>query len=306
MAQHQEHKGHQHGAVSAEQAASTAFIVGIGLNMAYVLVEAGIGFYQNSLALLTDAGHNLSDVVSLALSLVALRLARRKPTARFTYGYKKTTILSALLNAVILLVAVGILGYEAVLRLRNPEPVAGGTMAWVAGIGIAVNTASALLFLRNKHELNSKSAYLHLIADAAVSAGVVVAGIIIRYTDWYWLDAVMSLAVIVVILFSTWTLLTDSLRLSLDAVPRNVNMDEVMQALQRVKGVANVSHVHVWAISTTENALTAHVSLAEGYEQHTTLASLKHELEHHNIQHATIEIDHKSSESTALCEPEIL
>lgn len=178
------------------------------------------------------------------------------------------------------------------MRLQHPHPLEGGMIAWVAGVGIAVNGLSALLFFRDKHELNAKSAYLHLLADAAVSVGVVAAGIIISYTHWYWLDTVVSLGVLVVILISTWGLLADSLRLSLDAVPRNLDAAEVEQAMLGTAGVSKVDHIHIWAISTTENALTAHITLTAGQDDgFKVVAALKHELLHHNVQHATIEID---------------
>ena len=288
---HSHNHAHSH-TVSAAQAGSRAFVIGIILNMVYVMAETIAGLWTHSLALLTDAGHNLSDVASLALSLIAFRLARVKPTQSFTYGYKKSTILAALINAVILLIAIGILGYEAILRIRHPQPIQGGVIAWVAALGIAVNAASALLFMRDKHELNARSAYLHLMADALVSAGVVVAGIVIIYTHWYWLDTVVSVVVLVVILFSTWSVLSDSLRLTLDAVPRNVDADEVMKAMAEVPSVKAIDHVHIWAMSTTENALTAHITLTDATaDQFRIIAAIRHELKHHNVQHATIEID---------------
>lgn len=283
------HGGHNH-SVTAAQAGSKAFIIGIVLNLIYVIAEAGAGLWTNSLALLTDVGHNLSDVASLIISLFAFRLARMKPTDTFTYGFKKSTILAALVNAVVLLIAIGIIGYETFQRIGHPRPLEGGVIAWIAGIGIVINGISAMLFFRSKDELNSKSAYLHLLADALVSAGVVVAGIIISYTHWYWLDTAVSAIVLVVILIGTWSLLTDSLRLTLDAVPRNVNMEKVTQSIEKVTGVVSVSHVHVWAMSTSENALTAHVTLSvSDQEQNKIVANIKHELQHQNIQHATIE-----------------
>lgn len=278
--------------------------MGILLNLLYVLGEAIAGLITHSLALLTDAGHNLSDVASLGLSLLAFRLARRKPSQHFTYGYKKSTILAALVNAIILLVAIGILGYEAALRLTHPQPLKGGVVAWVAALGIVVNGVSAMLFFRNKHELNAKSAYLHLLADALVSVGVVIAGIVIVYTKWYWLDAVVSLGVLVVILFSTWSLLSDSVRLSLDAVPQNVDIEAVEKGMNAVAGVKQVSHIHVWAMSTTENALTAHLEADASLsfaEKLKVVKVLKHELEHHNIQHATIELDDTAPATDASC-----
>jgi cobalt-zinc-cadmium efflux system protein len=289
------HAGHHHHHVSAADAANSAFIAGIVLNSAYVIVQAVAGFMTNSMALLSDAGHNLSDVASLILSLLAFRLAKVKPTDSFTYGYKKTTILAALTNAVVLLVTIGMLGYESVNRLLHPVKVEGGIVAIVAGIGIAINLGSALLFFRNKdHDLNTKGAYLHLLTDALVSMGVVVAGIVIKYTNWYWLDGAVSITVLLVILVGTWSLLTDSLRLSLDAVPANVDLSKIEAVITKIAGVESLHHVHIWAMSTTENALTTHLVLNDKltFDQKMKLVGkIKHELLHNNIQHATIELE---------------
>lgn len=272
-----------------------AFITGIVLNTVFVAVQAVAGFMTDSVALLSDAGHNLSDVASLILALVAYKLARAKPTREFTYGYKKSTILAALVNAVILLVAIGVLGYEAVHRLREPHPVQGGVVAIVAGIGIVINFSTAMLFFRDKeHDLNSKGAYLHLLADALVSVGVVVAGIIISYTGWYWLDGAVSIIILLVILLSTWSLLTDSLRMTLDAVPVNVSRDKIDQAILNTEGVVSMHHTHIWAMSTTQNALTTHVALSDSLnfeEKMKLIHDLKHKLRKHHIHHATIELE---------------
>ncbi len=289
------HEGHHHHKVSAADAASTAFIVGIVLNSAYVIVEAAMGFANNSMALLSDAGHNLGDVASLILSLLAFRLAKMKPSDSFTYGFKKSTILAALTNAVILLVSVGLLSYESVRQLMRPHPVEGGTMAIVAGIGIVVNFGSAFLFFKHKDkEMNTRGAYLHLMADALVSLGVVVAGIIMQYTHWYWLDGATSLGILLVILISTWSLLMGSLRLTLDAVPADIKKQEIEQAIVKMIGVQSIHHMHIWAMSTTENALTAHLIPDEtlSFDEKIQLVHrIKHELQHLNIQHATIELE---------------
>jgi len=289
------HAGHHHHSVSAADAANGAFIAGIVLNSAYVIVQAVAGFMTHSMALLSDAGHNLSDVASLVLSLLAFRLAKVKPTDSFTYGYKKTTILAALTNAVVLLLTIGMLGYESVNRLLHPRPVEGGIVAIVAGIGIVINLTSALLFFRNKdHDLNTKGAYLHLLTDALVSLGVVIAGIVISYTGWYWLDGVVSIVVLLVILIGTWSLLTDSLRLSLDAVPTSIDLPKIEQLITKIAGVQSIHHVHIWAMSTTENALTTHLVLDDKltFDQKMKLVGkIKHELLHNNIQHATIELE---------------
>ena len=197
-----------------------AFIIGIALNLVFVVVEFGAGFYLNSLALISDAGHNLSDVASLALAMLAFRLAKVKPNQTFTYGLRKSTILISLLNAIILMIVVGFIAWESILRLKSTEAVQGDSMAVVAGIGILINTITAFLFFKNrKQDLNIKGAFLHLAADALVSVGVVAAGIVIGFTDWYWLDTAVSLAIVVVIVISTWGLLRDSTILALDGVP---------------------------------------------------------------------------------------
>lgn len=286
---------HHHHHVSAADVASRAFIAGIALNGAYVIIQVIAGFKTNSMALLSDAGHNLSDVATLALSLLAFKLAKRKPTQSYTYGYKKTTILAALTNAVVLCIAVGMLGYESIVRLINPEAVRGGAVAIVAGIGMAINLASAMLFFKGKeHDLNTKGAFLHLLTDALVSLGVVVSGIIIRYTDWYWLDGAVSIVVLAAILISTWSLLTGSLRLSLDAVPANIDPARIEEVMRKAQGVENIHHMHIWAMSTTENALTVHLVLSEklSFEQKMHIVHhIKHELFHNNIHHATIELE---------------
>lgn len=294
MFHHHSHEGHNERSTLAGNL-NRAFIIGIVLNIGFVILEVAAGFATNSLGLLTDAGHNLSDVAGLALSLLAFRMAKIKPDDRFTYGYSKTTILVALVNAVILLVAVGSIGVEAFKRFAHPEPLQGNIISVVAGIGIFVNVVSALLFLRYKErDLNLKGAYLHLMADALVSAAVVVAGLLIMYTGWFWIDSVVSIVVMVVILYSTWRLLTDSLRLSLDAVPRNVNLGNVKEEILKFDGVRDIHHIHVWALSTTVNAMTAHIIINETLsavgEQHLK-ECIKNELLHMNIQHVTLETE---------------
>ena len=291
---HSHGSGHSHGPVTLTSI-NQALVIGAVLNTAYVLVEFGMGLYYNSVALIADAGHNLSDVAGLLLSLLAFRLARVRQTPTFTYGYRKSTVLASLTNAVILLVTIGAILWESVGRFRHPEPVAGGPVAWVAGLGIVINSVSALLFFRGKdHDLNVRGAYLHLAADALVSLGVVVAGIVISYTNWFWLDPVIGLVVAFVILGSTWRLLSESLRLSLDGVPAGIDLDSVLTDLRAVAGIRDVHHVHVWAMSTTENALTAHLVLVPGLDN-AQVAMLKddarHRLLHRNISHATLETE---------------
>lgn len=290
--QHTDHHHHRH-TVDIDQGNRKVFLIGIGLNMAFVLVELVAGFAYNSMALLTDAGHNLSDVASLALSLVAFWMSKKKSSPVFTYGYKKTTVLAALVNAVVLLIAIGILGYESFTRLFQPQKVSGQVIAWVAGAGLVINSVSAFLFFRQKHELNSKAAYLHLLADAVVSLGVVIAGIIISYTHLYWIDPVIGLLIMMVILISTWTLLRDSFKMAIDAVPSGIELNEIKNVIARVPHVNSVHHVHVWPLSTTENALTAHVVIDERLsfeEKLKVVQQIRHELEHHHIQHSTIEL----------------
>lgn len=289
-------KAHHHAHTPSTELTSInkAFLVGIVLNMAFVVVEAVTGFFSHSLALLSDAGHNLSDVASLSLSLVAFRLAKIKATANYTYGFRKATVLVALLNAIILLLVIGSIGYEAIVRLNHPQPVPGKTIAIVAFIGIIVNSITAYLFLQDKEkDLNVKSAYLHLAADALVSLGVVIGGVLILFTNWLWLDSVISLAIALVILFSTWGVLMDSLRLSLDGVPHNVDLEKIKAQILTLPGVADFHHIHVWAISTTKNALTAHLVIKDTLDLQAIEKlkdKVKHELAHLNVHHSTIEV----------------
>jgi cobalt-zinc-cadmium efflux system protein len=269
--------------------------LGILLNTAFVIIEAGAGFWQGSMALLSDAGHNLFDVASLAMALLAFRLAKVKPNDNFTYGYRKTTILVALLNAVILLIGIGGIGFEAVRRLIQPEPIRGGVMAIVAAAGIIINGFTAFLFIKHKDkDLNLKGAYLHMAADALVSLGVVIAGLVIMWTKWYPLDPVVSFIIMIVILVSTWGLLKDSLRLSLDGVPKEVDLEAVRCAALETKGVLDIHHIHVWAMSTTQNALTAHLVVPPDLNVADTESikdSLRHKLEHLHINHSTFEVE---------------
>jgi cobalt-zinc-cadmium efflux system protein len=278
---------------------NTSLIAGICLNILFVVVEFGAGFFSNSLALISDAGHNLSDVASLALALLAFKLLKIKPTEKFTYGYRKASILISLLNAVILLIAVGSIGYESVHRFLEPKPVASNVVISVAAIGIVINAVSALFFFRDrKKDLNLKGAYLHLLVDALVSLGVVVAGIIMAYTQWSWIDPLISVVIMIVILASTWNLLSDSLSLSMDAVPTNISIENIREAALKLSGIRDIHHIHVWAISTAENALTAHLVISHSTSQEETSAlknRLKHELEHMGIQHATLETEVEGS-----------
>jgi cobalt-zinc-cadmium efflux system protein len=292
--EHSDDHTHSHShAIEINKNNKNVFLIAIGLNMGFVIAEVIAGFINNSMALLTDAGHNLSDVASLVISLVAFWAARKKSSAEYTYGYKKTTVLAALVNAVVLLVAIGILGYESFSRLFKPEPVSGNTIAWIAALGIVINSVSAFLFFRQKRELNSRAAYLHLLVDALVSLGVVVTGIAISYTHLYWIDPAIGLVIMIVILISTWGLLRDSFKMTIDAVPAGIELEKIKKIITAVPHVKKTFHVHVWPISTTENALTAHVIIDEQLsfdEKLQVIHKIKHELEHHNIQHSTIEL----------------
>ena len=269
-----------------------AFVIGIVLNAGFVVAEFIAGFWYNSLGLISDAGHNLGDVFSLVLAMLAFRLAKVSPTLRYTYGYKKSTILVSLLNAVILLVAVGFILGESIDKLFHPRPVDGDAVAWVAGVGVLVNALTAWLFVKDKEkDLNVKGAYLHMAADALVSVGVVVSGIVIQHTGWYIIDPIISIGVAGVILVSTWGLLHDSLRLSLDGVPVNIDVRKVKDTLSANKNVLQVHHLHIWALSTTENALTAHVVVCDLSGMERTKQELKDELKNLDIQHATLEFE---------------
>ena len=283
---------HQHSHTINAESLNKAFIIGIVLNLAFVVIEFAAGFWFDSLALLSDAGHNLSDVVSLVLALLAFRLAKVKANERYTYGYKKSTILVSLLNAVILLVAVGAIVIESIHKLSNPAVVPGGAIAWVAGVGVLINAFTAFLFMKDKEkDLNVKGAYLHMAADALVSVGVLVAGIVISRTGWYIIDPIIGLIVAVVILISTWNLLHDSLRLTLDGVPTSIDSQKVVEASRAHPGVDDVHHIHIWAISTTENALTAHIVLKQPEGMQEVKHLIRHRLEDFGIGHATLEFE---------------
>lgn len=290
-----EHHHHDHAVTSLNK----AFLLGIALNAAFVAVEFAVGLYYGSMGLLSDAGHNLSDVASLLLAMLAFRLAQAHATPRYTYGYKKSTVLISLLNSVILLIAVGVIVAESIGRMLHPAPVEGGAIAWTAGIGVAINGFTAWLFLKDKdRDLNVKGAYLHMAADALVSVGVLVSGLVISWTGWVIVDPIVGLVVAAVIVASVWSLTRDSLRLSLDGVPEGIRIDEVERAMVAVAGVEAVHHIHVWAISTTENALTAHVVLADLLHMETVKQQLKARLEESGIHHATLEFESQAERCT--------
>ena len=283
-----EHHHHDHTVTSLNK----TFIWGIGLNVGFVVVEFAVGLCYGSMGLLSDAGHNLSDVASLLLAMLAFRLAQARATPKYTYGYKKSTVLISLLNSVILLIAVGVIVAESIGRMLHPEPVVGGAIAWTAGVGVAINGFTAWLFMKDKdRDLNVKGAYLHMAADALVSVGVLVSGLVISWTGLTVVDPIVGLAVAGVIVASVWSLTRDSLRLSLDGVPGGIDIAEIERKMEAVPGVKAVHHIHVWAISTTENALTAHVVLDSLSRMEEVKHALKELLGRSEIPHATLEFE---------------
>jgi cobalt-zinc-cadmium efflux system protein len=270
-----------------------AFAIGIGLNGGFVVIEAALGLYGNSMALLADAGHNLSDVLGLVVAWVAAILSLRPPSDRFTYGLRASSILAALFNAMALLVASGAIAWEAIQRLAYPQPVASVTVMVVAAIGIAINGSTALLFASGRrYDINIRGAFLHMAGDAAVSAGVVVAGLAMMRTGWLWLDPLASLAIVIIIVWSTWGLLRDSLALSLAAVPRGIDLGEVRGWLAAQPGVETLHDLHVWPMSTTETALTAHLVIPGGHPGDAFLLIVADELKRRfGIGHVTLQVE---------------
>lgn len=283
------HHDHSH----EHQGHDRAFAAGIALNLGFVAIESVYGVLSHSMALLADAGHNLSDVLALALAWGASVLGRREPSRRFTYGLGSSTILAALVNAMLLMLVVGGIALEAVQRLMNPVPVAIMTVIWVALCGIVVNGVTALLFLRGrKHDLNVRGAFLHMAADAAVSLGVVLAGVGMLYTGWTWLDPAMSLAIAAVIIGSTWGLLRDSVNLSLHAVPPRIDTGLIRGYFSGLAGVAEIHDLHIWGMSTTETALTVHLVMPGGHPSDRFIAQVTSELrQRFGIGHATIQLE---------------
>jgi cobalt-zinc-cadmium efflux system protein len=296
----QDHRDrHEPGHVHAPANFGKAFAIGIGLNLTFVAVEFVYGLLANSVALIADAGHNLSDVLGLAIAWIASALSKQAPSSRYTYGLGGSSILAALFNAVLLLVAVGAIAWEAALRLFHPEPVASGTVMIVAAVGIIINGATAWLFASGrKGDLNIRGAFLHMVADAAVSAGVVVAALLILFTGWFWLDPLTSLVIVGVIIWGTWGLLRDSLAMSVDAVPVSIDPQAVRSYLSSCAGVAAVHDLHIWSLSTTESALTAHLVFPGGHPGDEFLLKAATELrQRFGIGHTTLQIE--ISEETA-------
>lgn len=294
---HKHAHGHGHAHVHAPADFGRAFAVGIVLNVGFVAVEAAYGFLANSMALLADAGHNLSDVLGLVVAWSAAALARRAPSERFTFGLRGASILSALFNAIILLVAVGAIAWESVQRLQAPEPIAGGTVMAVAAVGIAINGFTAWLFASGwRADLNIRGAYLHMAADALISAGVVVAGAISMATGWQWIDPVASLAIVAAIVWGTWSLLRDSVALTLGGVPAGVDAAAVRELIAARPGVAGLHDLHIWATSTTQTALSVHLVMPGGHPGDRFLADLAGTLKaNHAIAHATVQIETDAS-----------
>ncbi|AFT72339.1 Cation diffusion facilitator family transporter [Alloalcanivorax dieselolei B5] len=292
------HHGHEHGhSHQAPASFGKAFVIAISLNVGFTVVEFIYGFLAQSSALMADAGHNLSDVLGLVVAWAGVLLARKIPDQRFTYGLRGSSILAALANAMFLMIACGAISWDAIRRLADPPEVSSMTVIVVASIGILVNTASAWLFVKgSKDDLNIRGAFLHLAADAAVSLGVVIAGVAILLTGWNWLDPVVSLLIVVVIVIGTWGLLRESLKLALNAVPAHIDLDEVEAWLRDQPGVLDIHDLHVWGMSTTESALTAHLVMPNGADD-AFVDGVADELHHRfRIEHATLQVERGDSE----------
>lgn len=290
MSAHHDHSHHHHGAGQFNQ----AFGIGIALNIVFVLIEAFYGWKINSLALLADAGHNLSDVAGLVLAWAGAWAAQLPPNNRHTYGWKRGSIVAAVLNALLLLVAMGALAWEAVERLDTPQTTEGQTILVVAGIGILINAITALLLMRNQaHDLNIRGAFLHMVADALVSLGVALGAVLYLWQGWAWIDPVMSLGIAVVIVLGTWSLLRQSVHLLFDGVPDSIDMDAVRQQLLALPGIAGVHDLHVWAMGTSEVALTAHLVLSDaGGDANAVLHEAEHQLHRcFHIHHVTLQLE---------------
>ena len=290
---HHHHHHHHHHTID-KSSLNTAFKLGIALNVGFVIVEAIFGFIYGSMGLLSDAGHNLSDVFALVLSMVAFKLMSKAPDERHTYGYRKFSIQASLINALLLFAAVGVILFESIEKLIHPTPVDGDAVAWVAAAGVLVNGITTWLFLKDKEkDLNVKGAYMHMLADTLVSIGVVIAGIVIHFTGWYFIDPVIGIGIALLIGWSTWSLLAESFRLSIDSVPEAIDMKQLEKALQGVEGVRGIHHLHVWALSTTENAMTVHAVIESAEQLDGVITRLKQVATEAGISHSTIEAETK-------------
>lgn len=294
--EHDHHGHHHHHHSHTLERLSTIYVVAVALNLLFVIVEAVVGFAGHSLGLLSDAGHNLSDVFSLLLAMIALKLASSHATKRFTYGRRKASVLISLLNAIILLVAVGAIAVESVRKLIHPTDVAADLIIWTALVGIAINGATAWVLSRQQqHDINTRGAFLHMLADTLVSVGVVVSGVVIKYTGWTVIDPIIGLVIAGVILVSTWSLLAESLRMSTDAVPEGYDVDDIKTKIEQQEGVLNVHHMHIWPISTTETALTCHIVIPSSDQMEAVTDRIKELLDSLGIHHSTLELETRSS-----------
>ena len=291
---HGHHAGHHHHHADPAQM-GTIYTVAIVINLIFVAAEAVAGIVGHSMGLLSDAGHNLSDVFCLLLAMVALKLSHTHATKRFTYGYRKSSVLISLLNAIILIVAVGGIVVESIHKFSHPVPVNGLFVTWTAAVAIVVNGFTAWMLSRKQHDINTRGAFLHMLADTLVSVGVVVSGAVIKYTGWTVVDPIIGLVIAVVILVSTWELLSESLRMSTDAVPEGFDVEEISRKIESLDGVLNVHHMHIWAISTTETALTCHVVIPEATMLEEVTDRVKETLDGLGIHHSTLELETRSS-----------
>lgn len=283
------HDHHSHAHVDT---IGRALVIGITINVLYAAAEFGIGMWQGSMGLIADAGHNLSDVAGLLLALIAVRLGAKRASQQYTFGYKKASILISLVNAVILLAAVAAIVWESIERFTDPSPVEGWSVAVTAAIGVAVNFAAAWLLIKDKdRDLNIRGAYLHMMLDALVSIGVVVSGIVISFTGWNIIDPIIGMIVAAVIVYSSWHLLTESLKLAMDGVPSGIDIRKVEESLRTIDGVNDVHHTHIWAISTTQNALTAHLIVDDICRSEQIVARAKELLRGQGIDHSTLETE---------------
>lgn len=282
---------HNHSHSAPQDNMGPRFVAGILLNLVFVFVEFGYGFKINSLSLLADAWHNLGDVAGLIISLFAFKMAAKQPTKVYTYGFSKATILASLANCILLFIAISSMGHEAYTRFIDPQPTSGSTVSWVAGIGVIINTATAFLFMKN-NELNSRAAYLHMAADAGVSLAVLIGGLLISFTGISMIDSILGILVCMVILFGTLNLFKQSLRLSLDGVPAGIDISLVEARILSIPGVKSIDHLHIWALSTTRNAMTAHLMLDRTLnptDQEAIKERVRHEIEHEQVHHCILE-----------------
>jgi len=286
---------HEHHGHFNVQNVRKAFVIGIALNLTFTIAEAIVGYLIDSVAILADAGHNLADTASLMIALMAFRLALARPTSKYTYGYKKATILAAFINAIILLFAVAFIVYEAIEQFSKPVDINGKAVMLTAGIGVLLNGFTAMLFLKSKEkDLNVKGAYLHLMADALVSVGVVISGAIILFFDFYWIDSVIAIIIAVIIFISTWALLKQTIRISLDGVPHSIDSANVAKEIGEIEGIESIHHLHIWALSTTQNAMTAHIVLKNEIALGNipkVKNEIRHKAQHLGIQHCTLETE---------------